>query len=618
MYVDTISPAPSHSASSAAALVTPTTACHYAVTAASPASLVQPSTSASASVWADHVVATFPKECMALRHFLALHTHSLHSSAAASTSSPPALLICGGGGTAKSALLSTVGSSVSGSDIRETGSAAMFVRRLHCGDIIASSGASGEESNLLKEAWQRCQQHMRQTRQAAVLLLDDVTPLLTTSNFPSLSSQLLALLDTASPTHTSPLLVAACDDTQPIAQHWLRAGRFDEQLHMRAPSVAQRQRVLEWCVAGSGLTATSELVQRVAGRMHGCTVRQLVQVWRHATLLWAEGNMDTESGKEVSWQQLETAIQSVAPPSSTASLLLSSPATTTSSVQPTAADPFPLVGGYSALKKHLLLLLHSFLRPHHTQGAKRTIAASARPSGILLHGVSGCGKSMLLSSLAALVTASPGVLGGALFGVVRLHVASVLSPYLGESERRLRSVFEQAKANAPCLLLVDDIDALAGSRGGGDGAEGGDEEGGATRLLTTLLVLLDGVDSPATPPVLLVATAASPAALDSALLRPGRLSNQLHVGLPTADDRRLIVQRVAEMDGVWLSDAEKGGVEWEEVVRRTQGCSGAELCGLVRQSVWTAWREGQNEKRPSQRLEMRHFRQAMQAMGCLD
>ena len=616
LHIDSVTSASSTSPS--LALITPETAVHCSVTTTSPASLGAPAS--SASDWPAHVIATFPTEARFLHRFLAFNTNTLLTP----TTTSPALLICGGHGTGKSALLSVVGSEGYGAD----SAAQLFVRRLRCGEIIASSGAGAERSNVLSEAWDECVRKRKQ-RGSAVLVIDDVTPLLTTNNFPSLSSQLLALLDSASSTpaapSATPLLVAACDDGQPIASHWLRAGRFDEQLHMRPLAATQRQRALEWLVARSGMETDSTHLERVASRMHGSTVRQLVNVCLYVTLLWAEESLGGETQAEgrnraVSWKKWETAIQTVAAPA-TSSLLTPAQAVSAPSPQPTAADPFPLVGGYGALKKHLLLLIQSFLRPVQ-QHATRTLVTSARPTGILLHGPSGCGKSLLVSSLAAL-SASPCVIVGTPFGVVRLHVASLLSPYLGESERQLRAVFEQAKANAPCLLLVDDVDALIGSRGDAGEGGGGEEEGGATRLLTTLLVLLDGIDSSSTAsPVLVVATACSPAALDSALLRPGRLSNQLLVTLPTAEDRRQIVQRVAEVDGVlWGSD--EGGVEWEEVVRRTRGCSGAELCGLVRQSVWIAWREQKSGKKheqqhPAQRVEMRHLRQAMGATGCLD
>ena len=624
LHVASITTASSSTTSSTTALITPATTIHCTITTTSPAALVSP-TSAS-SDWVSHVTVTFPTEFAALRRFISLHTHGF----APTTSSSPALLVCGSSGTGKSTLLSAVGSSSFGHDL--------FIRRLTCGAIIASSGAGGESSSVLSEAWQECVRMRAHKGALAVLVIDDVTPLLTTSNFPSLSSQLLALIDSASSTSAassaSPLLIAACDDSQPIASHWLRAGRFDEQLHMRPLTGSQRQRVLSWHMTGSGLRSSNSQLERVAGRMHGCSVRQLVSVWRYATLLWAEESMErkgegeTQEEDQIDWKQWEAAIQTVSSPTTTFSLLPPTSLMSSPSLQPTAADPFPFVGGYTGLKKHLLLLIHSFLRPTHLQQhSSHTLATFARPTGILLHGPAGCGKSLLVSSLAGLA-ASSGGLGGAPFGVVRLHVASVLSPYLGESERQLRAVFEQAKASAPCLLLVDDIDALTGSRGdaGGEGGGGaGDEVGGATRLLTTLLVLLDGIDSSsATQSVLLIATASSPATLDSALLRPGRLSNQLLVELPTADDRRQIVQRVAEVDGVvWGS--EDGGMQWDEVARRTRGCNCADLCGLVRDSVWIAWREWRDGERQQEQqqqapsgVEMRHLRQAMDAIGCVD
>ena len=654
LHIASLTTASSPESISTTALITPDTAIHCPVTTTSPSSLVLSPTSTKPTTadWISHVQATFPKECAALNRFLTLRTHTLAPSASSS-----ALLVCGSSGCGKTALLSVVASLINAPGGGAAGSAGdgsrgVFVRRLKCGEIIASSGAGSERSTVLSDAWEEC---MQVRDRPAVLVIDDLTPLLTTNNFPPLSSQLLALLDStsASSTHPtssaypSPLLIAACDDSQPIASHWQRAGRFDEQLHVRPLAAAQRRRVLDWLVSGTAsVKCDGELLEGVASRMHGCSVRQLVSVWRYAMLLWVEERMVNKEGQEqcvagsrcnggISWKQWETAILTVAPPTTSSSLLTTTSSTSSPSLQPTAADPFPLVGGYTALKKHLLLLIQSFLHPRQVQlrqsRVTHTLATFARPTGILLHGPSGCGKSLLLSSLAALANASAGtatgsgggssgvILGGVLFGVVWLHVASVLSPYLGESERQLRTVFEQAKANAPCLLLVDDLDVLVGSRGDGSGEDGGggggEEEGGATRLLTTLLVLLDGIDSSATQPVLLIATASSPSALDSALLRPGRLSNQLLVGLPTAGDRRLIVECTAHLDGLGWDES---GMYRSEVSRRTRGCTGAELCGVVRDSAWLAWRNKRAGGEQEGRIEMRHVRDAMSAIGCLN
>ena len=176
---------------------------------------------------------------------------------------------------------------------------------------------------------------------------------------------------------------------------------------------------------------------------------------------------------------------------------------------------------------------------------------------MLLFGGPGAGKSALARSLATAAGAS----------LIVVSCPLLLERYFGESEKSLRRSFAAARAIAPCVLVLDDIDAIAGARGSVTGAAAV-----LSRLVTTLLNELDGVGGEAgAPPILVIATASDRASLqrtnnddddgggggvsssnntvsagtlglDAALLRAGRLDVHIHIPLPTAIDRLAIFQ----------------------------------------------------------------------------
>ena len=175
---------------------------------------------------------------------------------------------------------------------------------------------------------------------------------------------------------------------------------------------------------------------------------------------------------------------------------------------------------------------------------------SPHPRGVLLFGGPGAGKSALARSLATAAGAS----------LIVVSCPLLLERYFGDSEKSLRRSFAAARALAPCVLVLDDIDAIAGARGSVTGAAAV-----LSRLVTTLLNELDGVGGEAgAPPILVIATAsdssrqtdvnndddnggnnilsAGTLGLDAALLRAGRLDVHIHIPAPTAIDRLAILQ----------------------------------------------------------------------------
>jgi transitional endoplasmic reticulum ATPase len=187
------------------------------------------------------------------------------------------------------------------------------------------------------------------------------------------------------------------------------------------------------------------------------------------------------------------------------------------------------------------------------------------PRGVLLHGPPGSGKTLLARAVACEESVRYFYVGG----------PEIMAPRHGESEERLRDVFRQARANAPAIIFMDDIDALAPRR---DATYGETER----RVVTQLLTLLDGLEPRGR--VMVIGATNRPEALDEALRRPGRFDREIAIGAPSAEGRRQILAvhtrampLDADVDLVTLSDALHGFV-------------GADIAALVREAAMEAFR----------------------------
>jgi SpoVK/Ycf46/Vps4 family AAA+-type ATPase len=252
---------------------------------------------------------------------------------------------------------------------------------------------------------------------------------------------------------------------------------------------------------------------------------------------------------------------------------------------------WPSVAGYPTLKRRLALTLHHWLHPSSVS------ALGLRPiSGVLFHGVSGSGKSLWASSLAR----------HASFNFLELSVATLLSQWLGESEAKLRAAFRQAAQLAPCVLLLDQLESMAGKRdlsegGGGDG--GGGAAGVDARILSTLLNELDGVDSRRRAGVYVVACCRRLSSLDAALLRPGRFDDVIEVTLPDAADRAAILRLQARSVSL-APDAHEG---LDKLAQRAAGLTAADLRDLLSRAGMHALREDAQ----ASAVQLKHLERAL-------
>ncbi len=192
------------------------------------------------------------------------------------------------------------------------------------------------------------------------------------------------------------------------------------------------------------------------------------------------------------------------------------------------------------------------------------------PKGVLLVGPPGTGKTLLAKAIAGEANAAFFSISGSDF----------VEMFVGVGASRVRDMFEQARKHTPCLIFIDEIDAVGRSRGYGLG--GGNDE--REQTLNALLVELDGFDT--IEGIIVIAATNRPDVLDPALLRPGRFDRQVYVNLPDVRGREAILKVHARR--VKLSS----DVDLALIAKSTPGFSGAELANLVNEAALLAARRG--------------------------
>jgi cell division protease FtsH len=227
---------------------------------------------------------------------------------------------------------------------------------------------------------------------------------------------------------------------------------------------------------------------------------------------------------------------------------------------------FADVAGVDEAKAELTEIVDFLKKP------ERYAAIGARiPKGVLLVGPPGTGKTLLSKAVAGEADVPFFIISGSEF----------VELFVGAGAARVRDLFEEAKKKAPCIIFIDELDAIGKSRSGSMGVVGGNDE--REQTLNQLLTEMDGFSATDKPVIVLAATN-QPETLDAALLRPGRFDRQVLVDRPDLSGRKTILEIYAKK--VKLSE----GVDLDKIAAATSGFAGADLANLVNEAALLAAR----------------------------
>lgn len=342
-----------------------------------------------------------------------------------------------------------------------------------------------------------------------------------------------------------------------------RPGRFDREIEIGVPDVQGRLSILEVLLSKAPHSIPQEDLQILASRTHGYVGADLSALIREAGTLAIKRWLGSATSNDQSSDDLAITLPD---------LLSSLPAIRPSAMRSLFVEAPPVryadIGGQAFVIKKLQESVEWPLR--HPEAFQRL--GVKPPKGVLLYGPPGCSKTVLARACAS----ESGV------NFVAVKGPELLNKFVGESERAVREIFRKARAVSPSIIFFDEIDALATSRTASESAAGSSHEG----VLTSLLNEMDGVQE--LLGVTIIAATNRPDAIDSALMRPGRLDRILYVGPPDYDGRKEILR--IRMNGMKVEST----VDIDQIASMTDGCSGAEIAALCQEAALLTMQDNMN------------------------
>ena len=335
-------------------------------------------------------------------------------------------------------------------------------------------------------------------------------------------SQLLSLMDGLE-ARGKVIVIAATNRPNAIDPALRRPGRFDREIEIKVPDKRGRLEILQ--IHARNMPLDTDVDQdKVAAVTHGFVGADLEYLCKEAAMkclrrLLPELNLEDEKIPPETLEKLiitmsdfENAIKEVTP-SAMREVYLEPPDV-----------PWSEIGGLDDIKRELQEAVEW---PMRFPDMYRQLG-HAIPKGILLHGPSGTGKTLLAKAIATESEAN----------FISVKGPELISKWIGESERGIREIFRRARQASPCIIFFDEVDSIAPIRGGG--MEGGGGHGSTERVVSQLLTEMDGIQE--MHGVVVIAATNRVDIIDMALLRPGRFDKVIYVPNPDSKTRQKILE----------------------------------------------------------------------------
>jgi transitional endoplasmic reticulum ATPase len=370
-------------------------------------------------------------------------------------------------------------------------------------------------------------------------------------------AQLLALMDGLTD-RGNVIVLGATNRPDSMDPALRRPGRFDREFEITVPNEDERYEILQIHTRGMPISEDIDL-KNLSSELHGYTGADIKSLCREAAMksirrYLPEIDLETEKISSVVLQSMEIKLVDFYD--------------AMHEVVPTAMREFYVerpkvwwsdVGGLEEVKKSLTDNLITAIK----EPSKFTKMGVKPPKGALIYGPPGCGKTLLARAVATETGAN----------MILVRGPEILSKWMGESEKAVREIFRKAKASAPCVVIFDELDALAKLKSG----EGGVGE-------TILSQLLTEIEEGASSRVVVIGITNRPDIIDNSLLRTGRLDLVLYVSPPDEKGRLEIIKILTKK--MPLSK----DVKLQEIAIATNSYTGADLAALCREAAVHAMR----------------------------
>lgn len=457
---------------------------------------------------------------------------------------PRGILMFGPPGTGKTLMARAVAN--------ETGAFFFLIN----GPEIMSKMAGESESNLRK-AFEEAEKNA-----PAIIFIDEIDSIAPKREKTNgeverrVVSQLLTLMD-GMKARSNVVVIAATNRPNSIDPALRRFGRFDREVDIGIPDPTGRLEILRIHTKNMKLADDVDL-ETIAAETHGYVGSDIASLCSEAAMQQIREKMDLIDLEEETIDAEVLDSLGVTMENFRFALGISNPSALRETVVQSVNVTWDDIGGLDKIKQELKETVE-YPVLHPEMYTKFGLSPS---KGVLFYGPPGTGKTLLAKAVATEVSAN----------FISVKGPELLSMWFGESESNIRDIFDKARAAAPCVVFLDELDSIAKARGGSVG-----DSGGADRVVNQLLTEMDGMN--AKKNVFVIGATNRPDQIDPALLRPGRLDQLIYVPLPDENGRLSILE--AQLRKTPLEP----GLELREIAKNTAGFSGADLSYIVQRSA---------------------------------